>query len=70
MGLADRLLRTALGTVLVVVSWMFLDVVPGPLLSNFCLYFGLLNILSSLICWCFMYSLVGISSRKEQSNEE
>ena len=70
MGLTDRLLRTFFGTILVSVSWLFMDAVPGIFLSNFCLIFGLINIVSSLFCWCFMYSLVGISSRKVQSDEE
>lgn len=62
MGLTDRLLRAFFGLVLVSLSWPFLNVLPGAFLSYFCLVFGVINIISSIVSWCFMYKLIGISS--------
>lgn len=69
MGIPDRLLRTFFGAVLVALSWPFLDLVPGNFLSYFCLFFGLINILSSAFCWCFMYQLVGISTKEKNTDD-
>jgi hypothetical protein len=62
MGTMDRLLRTLFGAILVLVSRPALDVVPGDFLSYFCLIFGIVNILSSIFGWCFMYRLVGMDT--------
>lgn len=66
MGMLDRILRTFFGAVLVVISWPFLDLIPGTVLSYFCLIFGIVNIISSLFCWCFMYSIFDVSTKDDQ----
>ncbi len=65
MSILDRSLRTFFGLALVLMSWPFLDVVPGTVLSYFCLIFGIVNVISSLICWCFMYDLLGVSTKDD-----
>lgn len=68
MSLTDRIVRTIFGIVLMLLSWPFLDVVPSFVVSTFCLIFGAINIMSSVVSWCFMYSLIGISTEKDDGH--
>ena len=62
MSTLDRSLRFFFGAVLVLISKPVLDLVPGDFLSYFCLIFGAVNVVSSIVGWCFMYRLVGIQT--------
>ena len=66
MGMLDRTLRVFFGAILIMISWPFLDVIPGTVLSCFCLIFGVINIVSSLMCWCFMYSIFEVSTKGDE----
>ncbi len=62
MGLRDRIGRSLLGLALVVVSPLAFDMLEGGVVAWFAAVFGLANLVSAVFGWCFMYSLVGLSS--------
>jgi hypothetical protein len=68
MGKFDRILRTLFGLALMLASEPFYDLIPSDFISYFCLVFGIINIISSIFGWCFMYSLLG-SIKKEDDYE-
>jgi hypothetical protein len=69
MSMFDRASRFAMGAILIALSCYGFDVVPVHWLSEFMFWFGVINILSSCICWCFMYSIVGISTKVKDEDE-
>ncbi len=62
MNSIDRFARALLGALLVLISPAGFDLLDGSVVSWFCLVFGLTNLVSAVFGWCFMYSLVGLSS--------
>lgn len=69
MSAFDRVARTLMGAALIALSCYGFDIIPVYWLSLFAFWFGVVNILSSICCWCFMYSIVGVSTRVGQDGE-
>lgn len=65
MSTIDRISRILFGILLISLSLFGFNVVPVYWLSLFCFWFGLINILSSIVCWCFMYSIIGVSTKDD-----
>jgi len=65
MSFFDRTSRVLVGIILISLSLYGFNVIPVYWLSVFCFWFGVVNIFSSIFCWCFMYSLIGVSTKDE-----
>ncbi|MDF2181307.1 EAL domain-containing protein [Neptuniibacter sp. CAU 1671] len=70
MSLTDRLSRILLGLVLVGISPAGFDIFSSPIAGWFCFVFGITNIISAFVGWCFMYSLVGMRSSSAEVTED
>lgn len=62
MNKLDRGVRFTLGLALTAISPMGYGLLGDDIIGWFFALFGIANIISSLIGWCFMYSLVGLTS--------
>jgi len=62
----DRSLRFLMGIIFVLISFPFYDLLTSELISYISLVFGVVNIISSVLSWCVVYSLLGISSKASE----
>lgn len=69
MSVAERLSRIGVSLVLISVSPIGFDLLPGAVIGWFCVVFGAVNFISAIIGWCFMYSLVGFTTYIEKYSE-
>lgn len=65
LGGLDRFVRMTLGSGLVYISVFKQDWIGDPILIGLAMFFGVMNIISSIICWCPPYSLIGFSTYKK-----
>lgn len=63
----DRLLRSIIGVFFVLISFPFYNLISSELISMLSLVFGIVNILSGVLSWCVVYSLLGISTKTKES---
>ncbi|MCZ2808958.1 MAG: EAL domain-containing protein [Candidatus Bathyarchaeota archaeon] len=70
MGRIDRISRFFLGLSLILISPLGLDLLEGGFVGWFSMIFGLANVISSILSWCFMYTLVGLSSLKQANSDD
>lgn len=69
MSVTERLSRVGVSLVLLSVSPVGLDLLPGAVIGWFCVVFGVVNFISAIVGWCFMYSLVGLTTYADQADE-
>jgi hypothetical protein len=65
LGGLDRFIRMILGAVLVYISVFRYNWIGDPILIGLTLFFGGMNIISSIVCWCPPYSLIGFSTHRK-----
>lgn len=70
MNNIDRSVRGVAGFLLVVISPIGLDLLDRDVMAWFCLAFGAANIVAALTGWCFMYSIIGLSSAAKSESAE
>lgn len=63
----DRLFRSTIGAIFVLISFPFYNLIPSELISMLSLVFGMVNIISGVLSWCVVYSLLGISTKASES---
>ncbi|WP_206483633.1 EAL domain-containing protein [Thalassotalea sp. G2M2-11] len=63
MNPTDRWTRFIAGAILTIISPLGLSILPSGVIGWFCAVFGIINMISAVAGWCFMYSLVGLTSR-------
>ena len=66
LNFLDRSLRFTLGIVFVLISRPFYDVISSDLISYISLVFGIMNIVTGVVCWCVVYAILGISSKSDE----
>ena len=69
MNTKDRVGRGILGVILVAASPAGFNYLGYGVAGWFSLLFGIANVIASAMGWCFMYSLVGLNSRKTQPDD-
>ena len=66
LGGWDRVIRMTLGLSLIYICIYRQDWIGDPILIGLAAFFGVMNIISSIICWCPPYSLIGFSTHKKR----
>lgn len=66
LGGWDRVIRMTLGLCLVYIGIFRQNWIGDPILIGLILFFGVMNVISSILCWCPPYSLIGFSTHKKR----
>ncbi len=66
MRMLDRIARILGGILLIVISPVGFDLPQSAFVSWFAFGFGVINIFSAMVGWCFMYALLGITSGSKE----
>jgi EAL domain-containing protein (putative c-di-GMP-specific phosphodiesterase class I)/GGDEF domain-containing protein len=69
MSATERLSRLIMSLILIGISPLGSHLLPGAVIGWFCAVFGIVNFISATVGWCFMYSLVGLSTHTQKSSE-
>ena len=70
MNTLDRSIRITLGLLLIAISPVGFGLLDSGIIGWFFALFGLANVISAVMGWCFMYSLVGLSSLSSQDDHD
>ncbi|WP_067035890.1 EAL domain-containing protein [Marinomonas gallaica] len=72
MNNLDRSVRAILGILLISISPIGVDASGNDVIGWFFAVFGIANVISAATSWCFMYSLVGLTSlsKKDDDNDD
>jgi EAL domain-containing protein (putative c-di-GMP-specific phosphodiesterase class I)/GGDEF domain-containing protein len=68
MSLTERFSRIIASLILMGISPLGLNLLDGAVIGWFCAVFGVVNFISALVGWCFMYSLVGFTTFIDEHN--
>jgi len=65
MGLIDRLIRIAVGILLIYLGAINADIIMNTVVRYCLVGFGVINVATSIIAICPMYKLIDISTAKK-----